>query len=502
MALLVLGTPGCHTEDLLQQGILVVGLESNPTNLDPRLATDASSSRICQLVFDSLFRKDASGEPVGDLVRAWTQPDETTYRFQLRPGVRFHDGRPLGAEDVRYTFQSVMDPALGSPLRGAYRMIDSIESPDPLSLLFRLREPFASFLVNLDLGILPRPAESGDEGDRTGALVGTGPFQLVSSEPGSLIRLRANPDFAGGAPTLKEVRFKIVPDNTVRVLELRKGTIHLIQNDIEPEVLRTLEENPRFAVQKRLGTSYSYMGFNLEDPILRSVKVRRAIAHAIDRPAIIEHVLGGLAAPATGVLSSLNWAYEPEVTVYGYDPERARRLLDEAGFPDPDGEGPRRRFELVYKTSQNDLRRRIGEAIQSQLAAVGIDVRIRSHEWGTFFSDIQKGNFQMYTLTWVGITDPDILYYLFHSDSMPPNGANRGRYVRPEVDRLLTEARRTSDREVRKEIYGRVQRILADDVPYVSLWNTVNVAVMDRRIEGFVLYPDGDLLSLKDARVR
>ncbi len=492
---------GCQKEDLLGQGILVVGLEANPTNLDPRFSTDASSSRINELLYSRLFRKNDAGEPVEDLVEAWEQVDPTAYRFRLRKGIRFHDGRPLNARDVLYSFQSMLDPALGSPLRGSYQMIDSMECPDPCTILFRLRRPYASLLANLDLGITARPKGGEAGGQAPAGQVGSGPFRFVSWTQNQEIRLRANPEYFGGAPRIGEIRFKIVPDDTVRILELRKGAIHLLQNDIEPEVLRTLAGDSRFLVQKRQGTNYSYLGFNLKDPILCSLKVRQAIAHAIDRRAIIEHLLGGLAEPATGVLSPLNWAYEPAVESYGYDPQKAKRLLDEAGYEDPDGPGPASRFTLIYKTSQNELRRRIGEAIQSLLGEVGIEVKIRSYEWGTFFSDIRKGNFQVYSLTWVGITDPDIYYYLFHSKSVPPEGANRGSYLNPVLDRLIERGRVLQDREQRKEVYSRVQKILARDLPYVSLWNEVNVAVMDRRIKGFVLRPDGDFLSLKDVRI-
>jgi len=495
---LLLSLHGCQEEDLLGQGILVVGLEANPTNLDPRLSTDAASSRINELVYSRLFRKNEAGEPVEDIVEEWEQTDPTTYRFCIRKGIRFHDGRPLDARDVRYTFWSMMDPALGSPLRSSYQMIESIECPDPYTLLFRLSEPYASLLINLDLGILARPTGQGAEGQDPAGHIGSGPFQFVSWTQNHEIRLKANPGYFGGAPRIREILFKIVPDDTVRILELRKGTIHLLQNDIEPEVLRSLERDSRFTVQKRQGTNYSYMGFNLKDPILGSLKVRQAIAHAIDRKAIIEHLLGGFAVPATGVLSSLNWSHEADVEAYGYDPEKAKRLLDEAGHEDPDGPGPAKRFSLTYKTSQNELRRRIGEAIQGLLGEIGIDVKMRSYEWGTFFSDIRKGNFQIYTLTWVGITDPDIYYYLFHSKSIPPDGANRGTYLNPEMDLLIERGRVLQGREERKEVYGRIQKILARDLPYVSLWNEVNVVVMDPRVRGFVLRPDGDFLSLKD----
>ncbi len=500
--LVILLLVGCQQEDNLKKGVLIVGLESNPTNLDPRFSTDAASSRINDLIFNRLFRKDENGEPVKDLVEEWEQPDPTTYCFRLRKGVRFHDGRTLDARDVQYTFQSLLDSSLGSPMSGSYQRVSSIECPDPYTVVFRLKEPYASFLVNLDVGILPRPFDSRPREDPSKHPVGSGPFRFSSREQGAEIRLKANPDYFEAPPGIRELRFKIVPDNTVRILELKKGTVHLLENEIEHEVLRTLEQDPRFVVRKCQGTNYSYLGFNLQDPVLGKLAVRQAIAHAIDRESIIEHLLGGLAVPATGVLSPLNWAYDSEAMTFPYDPEKASRLLDRAGFPDPDGAGPRVRFSLSYKTSQNELRRRIGEAIQSQLLAVGIEMGIRSYEWGTFYADIKKGNFQTYTLTWVGITDPDIYSYLFDSKNFPPNGANRGRYRNPGVDKLLKQGRVVQDRNERKRIYGEVQQILARDLPYVSLWYSVNVVVMDRRIQDFVLYPDGSLISLKDVWVK
>jgi len=499
LAALVLLTCGCKgEEDLLGQKVLVVGLESSPVHLDPRIGTDAGSSRIQQLLFRGLFQKDEVGEAVPDLVQSWEQPDPVTYRFRLRPGVRFHDGRLLKARDVCHTLESILDPALGSPLRGNFETIRSVECPDQETVVLRLSEPDASLLTRLDVGVVAEPGQPGQGGGETGGLIGCGPFRLLSWDPPREVRLGAFAGYEGGAPALREVRFKIVPDSTVRVLELRKGSIHLIQNDFQPEVLPLLERDGRFRVLKDQGTSYSYLGFNLRDPILASREVRRAIAHAIDRDGIIRYLLGGLAAPATGVLSPSHWAYEPDVQGYPYDPDLARRLLDAAGYPDPDGPGPRKRFELTYKTSQNELRRRIAEAIQYQLESVGIGVRLRSYEWGTFFADVRKGNFQIYSLTWIGVTDPDIFRYLFASDSVPPAGANRGRYENPEVDRLVKRGKSVLDKEERKRIYSRVQKILAEDLPYVSLWHGMNVAVFDKRIHGFRLFPAGDLVSLRE----
>jgi peptide/nickel transport system substrate-binding protein len=235
---------------------------------------------------------------------------------------------------------------------------------------------------------------------------------------------------------------------------------------------------------------------NLRDPRLADRRVRRALAHAIDRAAIIRTLLGGLAVEAAGLLPPAHWAHEPSAARYAHDPARARALLDEAGLVDPDGGGPLPRTSLTFKTSQNELSRRIAEVLQQQLAEVGIEMTIRSYEWGTFYADIKSGNFELYTLSWVGIVDPDIYYDVFHSASAPPAGSNRGGYANPALDRLLERGRRTMDPDARRTIYREVQRIIADDLPYVSLWYPMNVVVLTRRVDGFVPSPSGDWSSL------
>jgi peptide/nickel transport system substrate-binding protein len=200
------------------------------------------------------------------------------------------------------------------------------------------------------------------------------------------------------------------------------------------------------------------------------------------------------------VLAPLHWAYEGNVAKYTYDPVGAKGLLDAAGFPDPDGNGPRMRFTLSYKTSTDMESMEIAQIIKGYLKEVGIGVEVRSFEWGTFFDDIKKGNFQMYSLRWIGVVDPDIFYYLFHSSSFPPNGANRGRYCNPTLDKLLTLSRRTVDRAQRKELYSRIQKILAKDTVYTSLWYRNNLVVIREQFHGFQIYAGGEYISLKNVK--
>lgn len=479
-------------------GYLVIGIESSPTHLDPRYATDANSARVAALIFDSLTRTDENSRVQPDLAERWEEVDSRTYLFHLREGVAFHDGKPLTARDVKFTYESILEPQNDSPRRGELSFLEGVDAIDRYSVRFRLAFPYAPFLVAASsLGIVP--AGSAPLKSRRGAaLAGSGPFSIEEFLPGQKVVLKANSSYWQGAPAVSGLVIKIIPDAIVRVLEFKKGTIDLLQNDIEPDMLPWLKRNTDASIMSRQGTTFQYLGMNLDHPILKHKEVRQAIAYAIDRDSIIRHLLKGLAVPATGLLSPLHWAYESSVPQWTHNPEEAKRLLDKAGFPDPDGEGPLPRFKLSYKTTTLDLRRRIAEAIKEQLARVGIELEVRSYEWGTFYGDIQRGDFQLYSLAWVGVTDPDIYFNLFHSSSFPPNGNNRGHYRNVEVDRLLEEGRKSLSLRERKRIYAQVQKTLAQELPYVPLWWTNNVVVMNRAIQGFVPYPDGDLISLRD----
>ncbi len=483
---------------------LRVGLESNPTNLDPRLATDVASARVTQVVFNSLLRKPVPGSEQGDvhskllpeLAEKWEVLEDTTYVFYLRRGVKFQDGSELTARDVEYTFNSILDKNFKSPRRSSYEQIKQIVVVDDYTIKFVLKNPFAPFLLNMTMGIVPRHlAEQPDFSRRP---VGSGPFRLLSWKPDEELVFERHEDYFEGPPHLKRLVYRILPEDITRLLALKKGDLDLVQNAVPPDMLPQLEAEPGLRLEKRPGTTYAYLGFNLRDKILGQKLVRRAIALSINRSAIIEHILGGLAAPAKSLLAPGNWAYDPDLPDYPYNSVQAKKLLDEAGFPDPDGDGPQVRFNLTYKTSQNELSRRIAEVLQEELKGVGIGVDIKSYEWGSFFADISAGNFQLYSLKWVGVTDPDIYYYIFHSQNIPPQGANRGHYLNPRLDALLEQGRQTLDEAKRLQIYHQVQQIIAEDLPYVSLWHTMNVVVMRRRVQDFVLYPAGDFTSLKN----
>jgi peptide/nickel transport system substrate-binding protein len=488
-------TPAC-TPALPPTDTVVVTLTSSPATFDPRIGTDDVSQKLFQVLYTNLFNLDEQLRMAPGLGTHWETPNDTTYVVHLRKGVQFHDGHELTAADVVYTFRSFIDPAFSSPRKGAYTMVDAVVAQDPLTVEFRLKKPFGSFPVNFVMPVVPEGADA-TLGEHP---IGTGPYRFVSHAADDRVELEAFPEYFEGAPRSAKLLFKVVPDDIMRALELRKGTADLVVNDIAPDVVYQLGKDPRLRVTEAPGIDYQYLGLNLRDPALSDVRVRHAIGHAIDREAIVRYLRRGLAVPAVGVLPPASWAFEPDVFSFTHDPERAKRLLDEAGYRDPDGPGGRPRLKLSLKVSSVEFNRLQSSVIQQDLQQVGIEVDVRSYEFATFYADVLKGSFQMFTLQWVGVSDPDMLRRVFHSQQVPPIGFNRGFYQNPDVDRLIDAATVSTDDTERRRLYGDVQRLIARDAPYISLWYKTNVAVSRASLQGVSLRPAADFLFLKDVR--
>jgi peptide/nickel transport system substrate-binding protein len=482
-------------------GYLIVGIESQPLHLDPRYSTDANSARIGGLIYNSLLRADANAQLQPELASSWRRLDDRTYIFELRKNVTFHNGKPLTAADIKFTYESILEARNRSPKRALLKQLQDIDQLGPYQLRFRLNAPHSPFLEQFTLGIVPAGSVQSGGSSHTPP-VGSGPFILESIRSGETVTLKANPFYWEEKPGIAGLSFKVVPDAMVRVLEFKKGSIGFMQNDLEPDVLPWLKANTEAKIETHQGTTFQYIGINLTHPILKHKQVRQALALAIDRDSIVRHLIKDLGTPASGLLSPLNWAYDGSARQWLHDPEQAKALLDEAGFRDPDGDGPLPRFKLSFKSTNLDLRRRIAEALKEQLKTVGIELELRTYEWGTFFGDIKKGNFHLYSLAWVGIQDPDAYFQIFHSSSVPPNGDNRGYYSNPHVDRLLEQGRTAMETAERRLIYAAVQRILAEDLPYIPLWWWKNVIVKTPSLQGFVPYADGDFISFKKVYFR
>jgi len=472
---------------------VVVGMTNSALNLDPRVGADEASQKAHQLLFDSLVWMDSELRIIPELAETLEQPDPVTYVARLRAGVKFHDGRELTADDVVYTFRSFLDPQFRGR-SGAYRLVATVNALDRYTVEFKLKEPFASFPINLVMGIVR--AGSGE----ANALqpVGTGPYRLEQFVADDRLVLTAFDGYYRGRAKNDGIVLKVIPDDTMRGLELRKGTVDLIVNDLSPDIVWQLKREGRVQVASSPGTDYAYIGLNLRDPILANRTVRRALGFAIDRDAIVAHLRRGYATTAVGIIPPMSWAFERGVFDFRHDPSEAKRLLDEAGYRDPDGDGPQPRMHLSLKTSTSEVYRVQAAAIQHDLGRVGVALDVRSSEFATLFGDVVRGNFQMYTLQFVGVTDPDMLRRVFHSKQVPPAGLNRVFYANAEVDRLIEAAASAVDDTQRRAFYTRAQQMIAEDVPYIGLWYKTNVAVFQADIQGVRLSPIADFTFLKD----
>jgi peptide/nickel transport system substrate-binding protein len=498
VSLCLCGLVGCRNSRPADPNVITLAVFASPANFDPRVGTDEVSQKVYQLLYDNLLNLDDQLRVGPGLATGWEQPDDLTYVVRLRRGVRFHDGRELTAADVAYTFNSLIDPAFVSARRGAYALLERVEAVDPYTARFVLKKPSGSFPIQLVLPIVPAGAGATL---RTNP-VGTGPYRLVRYAVDDRLELAAFADYYEGAPKNAGVVLKIVPDEIMRGLELEKGSVDLVVNDLSPDTVAQLGDDGDMQVVTSSGTDYAYVGLNLREPLLKDRRVRQAIGHAIDREAIVKYLRRGLAQPAVGVVPPASWAFKADTFQLAYDPARAKQLLDEAGFPDPDGDGPASRVRLTLKVSTNEFYRLQAAVIQQDLAKVGLELDVRSYEFATLSQDVARGNFQLVTLQWVGISDPDMLRRVFHSNQVPPNGFNRGFYQNPEVDRLIDQATSARDDAERSALYGRVQQLVAEDAPYISLWYKTNFAVASKTLDGVHLTPLAAFTFLKDVSRR
>ncbi len=473
-------------------------IESSPNNLDLRQGTDAQSERVGALVFDALVHKDEHFNLQPWLATSWERPDPLTWVFHLRPEVRFHDGKPLTAEDVAWSIRSLTNGSLVTSKAGSFAGVSAVEVRGPLTLAVRTRTPDPSLLFNLSdglFGVVERGAGR-DEGLHP---VGTGPFRFVSQVQDKEVVLDRNPEWWGGAARIERVRFQVVPDNISMALELKKGSADVESNAITPDEVHALADVPRLRTDTRPGADVYYMNFNVREAALRDPRVRQAIALAMDRGSLIAALWRGRAVPADTLLPPGNWAAArvEELPRYPHDPQRAQALLEAAGFR-PDAHGVRLR--LTLKTSTDETTRLLAQVLQQQMQAAGIALEIRSAEFGTFYADITRGAFQMYILRWTGSNeDPDIFRYAYATASFPPRGGNRGHYSNERLDGLLRSAAEATSEEARRQEYVQVQQLLATDLPSIPLWYPDTVVVHSSRLAGIQLEPGGGFGFLRKA---
>ena len=438
-----------------------------PLNLDPRYATDAASERVNRLIYQPLMDFDAASKPTPVLARN-ASVNGLEYQFVLKKErANFHNGQPLNAQDVVATYQSIL-ALKDSPHAAEFSNIAQIKALDNDTVLFGLKQADAHFSAKLIIGILPKKLiESGH--DFSHNPVGNGPLKFVSWQ-NKLVLQRVKD---GQIITLQEVK-----DPTVRVLKLLRGEADLLQGDLPPELVKFLQAKHEISVKTSVGANFSYLGLNMQDPMLRNIKVRQAIAHAINGQEMIDKVMVQNSRIAGAILPPEHYTNQTStgnknLTPYDYNPTLSKKLLIQAGVKLP--------LKLVYKTSTDAQRVRFATILQAQMEPAGIDLEIRSLDWGTFFEDVKQGNFQLFGLTWVGIKTPEIYAKAFGSQSFPPNGFNRGRYTDSELDNLLKD-----------EDWQAATARIHEQLPYIPLWYEGQFAAMSKSISNYSPKPDGN----------
>jgi peptide/nickel transport system substrate-binding protein len=559
---------GCNHEPPLpgnRANSITVLLDDTPRNLDPRFATDATSMRVSRLIFSSLITVDNQElKPTPQLAASLPQADSEkphVWTVHLRPNVTWHDGKPVTADDVVYTYQSVMDPEVGSPLREPFQAhIKQVEALGPLQVKFTLNEPYATFVTDLVLGIVPRHLCE-PHGGRfpDGNYVGSGPFRFVRRVGDRRIDLARNSRAFDGTPHVEHVVLRTIRDEGTRLTSLLAGSGDLMQNGVSPVLTSVLQDSGRLSVTKSPSISFTYVALNLRNAALADVRVRRALAYAINRQRIIETHLHGGAELATGMLLKRIFpeAVADDARRYGYEPERARRLLAEAGYG-PGGKS----LDLIIKISTNRFRRTIARAIAQAWREVGVNTTVRSYEFGTFFSDIKAGNFQTYLLDVPEPSEPDMYRWMLHGLGTPwkkpaatgsryatadrrylsPGAlknpavaadpscrtwqwlalktgtrnwvmrsfgqdppyytANRMSYYNPLVDCRLDLGVRTIGMEARGPLYREVHRLVARELPVIPLWHQQTTVVMSERLSGYTALPNMRLDGLRNVRIQ
>jgi peptide/nickel transport system substrate-binding protein len=472
---------------------LVLAIEDPMKGDDPRYAISNYDGKLGKLIAPGLTSVDTpDAAPRMELASSIDRVDPLTVDVTLADRV-FSDGQPVTADDVVRTYQSVMNDRCNSLYKKGFdERYASLEALDAKHVRFHLKQPLATFVTDIEFGIISWHGVPA--GECHPKIIGAGPYtmhELTSMH----VLLDANPRYPT-PPKLPHVEIKFVRDDSARMLMMAGGSVDLLQN-ARPDLVEDIAQRPRVKVASGPSVLLTYMLLNNDDPVLRDHRVREAIALALDRPALIAAKFGGHAVLATGLLPPVHWAYNPDVPHYNRDLARARQLLDEAGLPPgPDGV----RLHLTYKTSSVPFRVGLARAIAAELGDAGIAVEVRPFEFGTFFADVKKGNYQLATMQSSEITEPDFYFFYFHSSRIPdakdPDGGNRWRYRNPEVDRLTDEGRNELDRDKRKAIYAQVQRIVAQDLPIIPLWHEDNVLLYNVDVQGYTIVPNARFVGL------
>jgi peptide/nickel transport system substrate-binding protein len=500
--------PACVQKGERNPNTFVISSIGDARRLNPVIANDSASGTINDQVFNGLVKYDKDIKLVGDLAESWDiSADGKTFTFHLRKGVEWHDGTTFTANDCLFTYQKLTDPKVATPYSSSYMDVAKAEVVDRLTFRVTYKEPFSPALESWSMGIIPRHLLEGKDlntSEFNRKPVGTGPYKLKEWIAGQKIVLEANDRYFEGRPKIDHYIYRIIPDSSTMFQELLSGGVDFmglnpLQYLRKSETRRIRENYRKFRYP---ANAFTYLGYNLGSPLFSDKKVRQALAYAIDRQSIIDGVLMGIGRPCTGPFSHVSWAYNPKIEPYPFDPERARRMLEEAGWKDTNNDGvlekDGRPFQFTILTNQgNNERIKASEIIQQNFRKAGIDAKIRVMEWQAFLEQIDKRTFDAIILGWSMSRDPD-LYDIWHSSKTKKGEYNFVGYKNAEVDRLLVEGRRVFDMEKRKKIYYRIHEVLAEEQPYAFLYVPDATPIVHKRFKGIEVAPLGIMYNFRE----
>ena len=506
---------GCRRQ---RSGTFVIALGDNIRTIDPigSPSVDAASERVRTLMFNSLVKKDEKFDYVGELASDIKRSDDNvTFTFTLHDGVKFHDGRTLTSADAKYTLDLVFSSTFAKSASfyegtGANRKsyIKSVEAPDARTLVVTTVRPWTGLLSNLvPVAIIPKDSYPTQKDHP----LGSGPFKFKSYDMSQqVLDLEANADYWEGAPHISPVRVRVIADTNALQAELQAGRVDIapLPTSLSPDAIKLLGQYPNLQVQQFIGSNLNLLTFNTSRAPLDEVRVRQAIAYGVDREGMIRDLLLGQGKIAHSILPEESWAYHAGQK-YSFDPAMAKKLLDEAGFKDPDGDGPQMRFAkpVVFRISGSSASaKNYAGVIQNYLANVGIPVSIETAEQNTLFDELRRGNFQIAYGQWVGGNqDPIFFKDLFATSEIPTEtraARNRSRYSNKELDALIDEALNTFDREKAKQLYARIQDIVSRDVPVLPLWYQANIVIAKKNVGNIKVDASGDWGFVKNLTVQ
>jgi len=450
------------------QEALVVGTDVDAGTLDPRLTRDTTAYRTADLIYSGLVHLTPQLEAVPDLAESWETPDPQTFIFKLRPDLKFSDGTPLTADDVVFTYTTLINKDFNAPMRALYTPIASVEKVDDLTVKFSLSAPYAPLLSYLDLGIVPQELVEGGR-DIATQPVGAGPMKLVSWNRGAEIQLEANPDYWAGAPEVGKVTIKIIPDNSARAQAFEAGDLDVIQSPLSPQDITRLAADDRFGNVIIPGLGVTYINYNTKDPLLSDPKMRQAFSKLIDQETIVNDIYQGVDKVASSIILPSSWAFSADIKQPTFDVEGAKALFAEAGWQDTNADGildkEGKPLTVTLATHSEDPNRvQAIEYIQAVMSQAGVDAKTQITDWPSFSTNyVQKSQHQIALLGWLNIVDPDRLLFAQLSTG---GSTNWGGYSNPKVDELLQKGRSSLDQGERAAAYQEAAKILAEELPY------------------------------------